>query len=177
MEAQEPREERERRGPRHEEPRRAAFAQLEVGQIAAENLRDGRRNEEHARADHDAGLVTSAMPAAIAPAWASSKPGRSASRRSAAASAGRPVAGSAAARTVTLAVGITGTTVMFAMVDGVLLRPLPVRDQDRLILAWKELRSSRFAHYPFAGPDVEAVVEAGQLIESGAGVTSNGAVA
>src|SRR5262245_17240862 len=83
----------------------------------------------------------------------------------------------AAAAILTLALGITGTTVMFAMVDGVLLRPLPVRDQDRLILAWKELRSSRFAHYPFGGPDVEAVVEASQLIESGAGVTANGAVA
>ena len=66
---------------------------------------------------------------------------------------------------------------MFAVVDGVLLRPLPVRDQDRLILAWKELRASRFAHHPFGGPDVEAVVEASQLLESGAGVTSNGATA
>ena len=69
-----------------------------------------------------------------------------------------------AAATLTLALGITGSTVMFAIVDGVLLRPLPVRDQDRLILAWKELRSSRFAHYPFGGPDVEAVVEPSQLI-------------
>ena len=66
---------------------------------------------------------------------------------------------------------------MFAVIDGVLLRPLPVRDQDRLILAWKELRSSRFAHYPFGGPDVEAVAEASQLLERSAGVTSNGAVA
>ena len=82
-----------------------------------------------------------------------------------------------AAATLTLALGIAGTTVMFAIVDGVLLRPLPVRDQDRLIVAWKELRSSRFAHYPFGGPDVEAVVEASQLLEDGAGVTSNGAVA
>ena len=82
-----------------------------------------------------------------------------------------------AGASLTLALGVTGATVMFAMVDGVLLRPLPVRDQGRLILAWKELRSSRFAHYPFGGPDVEAVVEASQLLESGAGVTSNGAVA
>lgn len=80
-----------------------------------------------------------------------------------------------AAATSTLALGITGTVVMFAVLEGVLLRPLPVRDQDRLILAWKELRSSHFAHYPFGGPDVEAVVEASQLLESGAGVTSNGA--
>lgn len=43
---------------------------------------------------------------------------------------------------LTLGVGISGTTVMFAVMDGVLLRALPVRDQDRLILAWKELRSS-----------------------------------
>jgi putative ABC transport system permease protein len=82
-----------------------------------------------------------------------------------------------AAATLTLALGITGTTLMFAVVDGVLLRPLPVRDQDRLILAWKELRSSRFSHYPFGGPDVETVLEASQFLESGAGVTSNGAVA
>jgi putative ABC transport system permease protein len=81
-----------------------------------------------------------------------------------------------AAAISTLALGITGTVVMFAVIDGVLLRPLPVRDQDRLLLAWKELRSSRFAHYPFGGPDVEAVVKASQLLESGAGVTSNGAV-
>ncbi len=82
-----------------------------------------------------------------------------------------------AAAILTLALGITGTVVMFAVIDGVLLRPLPVRDQDRLLLAWKELRSSRFAHYPFGGPDAEAVAEASQLLESGAGVTSNGAVA
>jgi hypothetical protein len=82
-----------------------------------------------------------------------------------------------ATATLTLALGITGATVMFAVVDGVLLRRLPARDQDRLILAWKELRSSRFGHYPFGGPDVEAVVEASHLLESGAGITSNGAVA
>ena len=82
-----------------------------------------------------------------------------------------------AAAILTLALGITGTVVMFAVIDGVLLRPLPVRDQDRLLLAWKELRASRFAHHPFGGPDVETVVEASQLLESGAGVTSNGALA
>ena len=38
------------------------------------------------------------------------------------------------------------------------------------------MRASQFAHYPFGGPDVEAVVKASQLLESGAGVTSNGAV-
>jgi putative ABC transport system permease protein len=76
----------------------------------------------------------------------------------------------------TLTLGIAGTTVMFALIQGVLLRPLPVRDQDRVVVAWKELRSSGFAHYPFGGPDVEAAADAAQLLESCAGVTSNGAM-
>ena len=37
------------------------------------------------------------------------------------------------AAVLTLALGIAGTTVMFALIQGVLLRPLPVREQDRLI--------------------------------------------
>lgn len=70
---------------------------------------------------------------------------------------------------LTLALGIATTTVTFAILDGVLMRPLPVREQDRVIVAWKELRSSRFGHHPFGGPDVDQVLEASQLIEAGAG--------
>jgi putative ABC transport system permease protein len=75
---------------------------------------------------------------------------------------------------LTLALGIAGTTVMFALIQGVLLRPLPVRDQDRLIVAWKELRSSGSARYPFGNTEIEAVAEASQLLEKAAGVTRNG---
>lgn len=78
------------------------------------------------------------------------------------------------AAVLTLAVGIAGTTVMFALIEGVLLRPLPVHEQDRLLVAWKELPSSGFAHYPFGDAEIEAVGEASQLLESVAGVTSNG---
>jgi hypothetical protein len=46
------------------------------------------------------------------------------------------------AAVLTLMTGIAGTTVMFALIEGVLLRRLPVRDQDRLIVAWKALRLS-----------------------------------
>ena len=53
------------------------------------------------------------------------------------------------AAVLTLALGIAGTTVMFALIQGVLLRPLPVLEQDRLIVAWKEVRTSGSAHYPF----------------------------
>jgi putative ABC transport system permease protein len=77
---------------------------------------------------------------------------------------------------LTLALGIAGTTVMFALIQGVLLRPLPVRDQDRLVIAWKELRTSGFARYPFGNTEIQAVAEASRLLEKAAGVTRNGVV-
>jgi putative ABC transport system permease protein len=79
-----------------------------------------------------------------------------------------------AAAILTLGLGIAGTTVMFTLIQGVLLRSLPVREQDRLIIAWKELRSSGFAHYPFGDAEIEAVGEASQLVETVAGVDANG---
>ena len=75
---------------------------------------------------------------------------------------------------LTLGLGIAGTTVMFTLVQGVLLRPLPVREQERLIVAWKELRSSGFAHHPFGDVQIEAVGEASQLLAVVAGVDANG---
>jgi putative ABC transport system permease protein len=80
-----------------------------------------------------------------------------------------------AAAAVTLAIGICGTTVMFALIEGVLLRPLPVREQDRLIIAWKEVRTSGSAQYPFGDREIESVAQASQLIERAAGLTRNGA--
>lgn len=80
-----------------------------------------------------------------------------------------------AAAILTLALGIAGTTVMFALVHGVLLRPLPVHDQDRLVVAWKELRNSDFAHYPFGDVEVEQAARASRLLEVVAGVSSHSA--
>lgn len=79
------------------------------------------------------------------------------------------------AAVLTLAIGIAGTTVMFALIQGVLLRPLPVYEQDRLIVAWKSVPTSGFANYPFGDTEIEAVAEASHLLESAAGVTRNGA--
>jgi putative ABC transport system permease protein len=78
------------------------------------------------------------------------------------------------AAVLTLAVGIAGTTVMFALIQGVLLRPLPVQQQDRLVVAWKEVQTSGSARYPFGNTEIEAVAEASRLLESAAGVTRNG---
>jgi putative ABC transport system permease protein len=82
--------------------------------------------------------------------------------------------GFATVAVLTLALGIAGTTVMFALIQGVLLRPLPVHEQDRLILAWKEVRTSGSARYPFGNTGIEAVAEHSQLLESAAGVERNG---
>jgi hypothetical protein len=75
----------------------------------------------------------------------------------------------------TLAVGIAGVTVMFALIEGVLLRPLPVQEQDRLLVAWKELRSAGFAHYPFRAAEIDVLSKESQLLDSAAGVDYNGA--
>jgi putative ABC transport system permease protein len=84
--------------------------------------------------------------------------------------------GFSTAAILTLALGIAGTTVICTLIQGVLLRPLPVRNQDRLIVSWKELRSSGYAHYPFGDAEIEHAGEASRLLESVAGVTSNGAL-
>lgn len=82
--------------------------------------------------------------------------------------------GFSGAAVLTLALGIAGTTLMFALIQGVLLRPLPVHEQDRLILACKEVLTSGSATYPFGDVEIEAVGEASRLLERAAGVTRNG---
>src|SRR3954454_17235402 len=74
---------------------------------------------------------------------------------------------------LTLALGIAGTTVMFALIEGVLLRPLPVREQERLLVAWMELRSTGLSHWPFQTRDIEVIRESSQLLEHVAGVIYN----
>ena len=61
----------------------------------------------------------------------------------------------AAAAILTLVLGIAANTAMFALVDGVLLRPLPVRDQAGLMIVWREPRASG-THVPFKAPEVDA---------------------
>jgi predicted permease len=78
------------------------------------------------------------------------------------------------AAVLTLALGIAATTLMFALIQGVLLRPLPVLDQDRLILSWREAPAAGSAFYPFGDVEIEAVARESQLLESAAGVARNG---
>ena len=75
------------------------------------------------------------------------------------------------AAVLTLAVGIGGTTAMFALIQGVLLRPLPVPEQDRLILAWKALPTAGAAHWPFRAPEIDVISRESRVLESVAGVS------
>jgi putative ABC transport system permease protein len=73
-----------------------------------------------------------------------------------------------------LATATAATTSMFALVRGILLRPLPVRAQDRLIVSWKDLPSAAYAHHPFGDREIDAVARASRLLEAVGGVDANG---
>jgi predicted permease len=75
------------------------------------------------------------------------------------------------AAVLTLAVGSAGTTAMFALIQGVLLRPLPVRQQDRLVVAWKDLGSTGAAHWPFRAPQIDVISRESRVLESVAGIS------
>ncbi len=75
------------------------------------------------------------------------------------------------AAVLTLAVGIGGTTAMFALVQGVLLRPLPVPRQGRLIVAWKALPAAGAADWPFRAPEIDVISRQSRVLESVAGVS------
>jgi putative ABC transport system permease protein len=42
-----------------------------------------------------------------------------------------------AAALLTLALGIGGSATLFAVIDGVLLRPLPFQNTDRIVVLWR----------------------------------------
>ncbi len=80
------------------------------------------------------------------------------------------------AAVLTLAVGIAATTAMFALVQGVLLRPLPVREEERLVVAWMALPETGATHWAFRAPDVEVIGKESRVLESVAGVSYYGAI-
>jgi putative ABC transport system permease protein len=83
--------------------------------------------------------------------------------------------GLAAAAVLMLGAGIAGATAMFAIVEGVLLRPLPVREQSRVLVAWRHVRSGGPGHWPFRVPDLDVIRRESRTLESVAGVSYNGA--
>jgi putative ABC transport system permease protein len=75
---------------------------------------------------------------------------------------------------VTLGVGIGVVTAMFAVAHGILLRPLPITDQDRVVLVRKEAPRDRSLR-PFPVADLAALRERTRTFASVAGVQYDGA--
>src|SRR5215218_8628471 len=60
----------------------------------------------------------------------------------------RRAPGFAATALITLALGIGLATAVFSVAEALLLRALPVRDQERIVALWGEKRDGTFANYP-----------------------------
>ncbi|MDQ3696581.1 MAG: ABC transporter permease [Gemmatimonadota bacterium] len=56
--------------------------------------------------------------------------------------------------TITLALGIGLSTAVYTVADALLLRRLPVGDQDRLVVLWGETRDGQFSNFPLALDDI-----------------------
>src|SRR5687767_11342536 len=60
----------------------------------------------------------------------------------------RRTPGFALTAVLTLAVGIGLAIAVFTVAEAFLLRPLPVRDQDRVVVLWGATRDGRFDNFP-----------------------------
>jgi putative ABC transport system permease protein len=83
--------------------------------------------------------------------------------------------GFAAVAVLTLALGIGAATAMFSVVNGVLLRPLPVADEDRVVVTWAESPARDFAHVPFPHPMLDEFRRQTRAFAAVAGIDYNGA--
>jgi len=76
----------------------------------------------------------------------------------------RRTPGFAVTAILTLALGIGLATAVFTVADALLLRPLPVRDQDRVVVLWGQKSDQDFA-YPLGFNDAREFAQRTRVLE------------
>src|SRR5688572_5358280 len=74
---------------------------------------------------------------------------------------------------VTIALGIGATTAIFSAVNGVLLRPLPYAEPERLVLVWSDLRARNVTDFPLMPGDFGDLRAQGTVFSGLANLTTN----
>jgi putative ABC transport system permease protein len=64
---------------------------------------------------------------------------------------------------------------MFTLIRGILLRPLPVPDEDRLVVSWRIPPTGLASHVPYRFSDIETLARESRVFERVSGVGYNGA--
>src|SRR5687767_14012786 len=83
----------------------------------------------------------------------------------------RRARGFTTAAVLTLSVGMAGATSIIATIEGVLLRPLPTSNPERLVAVWKQLPATGAAHWPLYAAEVKVIRDASLIF---AGVAAAG---
>ena len=77
----------------------------------------------------------------------------------------RRTPGFAIAAVLTLALGIGLSTAVFTIANALLIRRLPVTDQDRIVLLWGETPDKKFLNFPLDLSDVRAFIRDSKSLE------------
>jgi putative ABC transport system permease protein len=78
----------------------------------------------------------------------------------------------AATAILTLALGIGASTAIFSVVNAALLRPLPYKDPEGLVLVWGDMRNRNVTDFPFAPANFQDLKNRATAFQDLAGVST-----